>query len=419
MNQAIEKIASVLRTDKDFIFKIEKRLSEVTGKKNVLEKIVEENDEKIKKSLLALGVSQENQAKDVYDALISKIEADDLLIFEALNKPAINDPKDCQKVVDVLKATTDVKRKGFFLKKERAQELLIKEPPKKIMTFLGYSQVEEMLEKEDFFEIFSALRFIEGNDWLNNVFFNQYKDLRPEDFEERDIEVKVLSLKWCQAARVFVSKKLHNISHLKELGVIFVIPLTLGVSGELLRMISLVFHYFHELDFYSQMFKKIKETPITFSQNLISLLKGEVIDKRMPETEKSLWLVIQRYLAKEDENEWRLFVPHINPEAIHWAKTTTDFVNLAQKIDGFEKELSFWQGLDWVGDYFKNELNQDVLVSFNLVDTVMSLVKEKEMIKYLYHQQEALWNKIFEAYFDSFQLEKFAKDYLLQGYFEV
>jgi len=53
------------------------------------------------------------------------------------------------------------------------------------------------------------------------------------------------------------------------------------------------------------------------------------------------------------------------------------------------------------------------------VDSVMSLVREKELIKYLYHHQEALWNKIFMEYFSNEQLEKFSKEYLLQGYFEI
>ena len=83
------------------------------------------------------------------------------------------------------------------------------------------------------------------------------------------------------------------------------------------------------------------------------------------------------------------------------------------------KELQFWHNLDWVGDYFKDEVGNDVLVSFNLVDTVMSLVKQKELVKYLYHHQEALWNKIFIEYFNREELEKFSKEYLLQEYFEV
>jgi hypothetical protein len=68
--------------------------------------------------------------------------------------------------------------------------------------------------------------------------------------------------------------------------------------------------------------------------------------------------------------------------------------------------LGFWHNLDWVGNYFKTEVGIDVLVSFDLIDAAMSLVRRKEMTKYLYHQQEALWNKIFMSYFDEHTLEK-------------
>ena len=190
-------------------------------------------------------------------------------------------------------------------------------------------------------------------------------------------------------------KKKHNISHLKEMGVVFVIPVALGISGELLRMISLIFHYLHEIPFYSELFKKNAEFPETFSENIISLLRGDVPDRRFRKGEKTLWLVIQRYLAKDDENDWRLFAPHVNPEAIHWTKAGHDVLKLGEALDGKSVDLSFWAGLDWVGDYFKDEVGNDTLVSFNLVDTVMSLVKEKEMVKYLYHHEEALWNRVF------------------------
>jgi len=80
--------------------------------------------------------------------------------------------------------------------------------------------------------------------------------------------------------------------------------------------------------------------------------------------------------------------------------------------------MRFWRGLGWVGDYFKSD-GGETLVSFNLVDTVMSLVKQKELVKYLYHHQEALWNRLFTAYFGEKGLEHFLKEYLLTGYFEI
>jgi hypothetical protein len=310
-------------------------------------------------------------------------------------------------------------RRGFFLKEAKAVEFLKNEPPREVMKYLGYESVDVMLAKEDLYEVMSALRFIEGNEWLNNVFFKQYGTLTPNDFEEREVKVKALSEKWVGAAEKFVRKKWHNISHLKELGVVFVIPIQLGISGEILRMLSLVFHYLHEVPFYSDMFRRIAEVPTTFAANFTSLLRGDVFDRHMPEGDKTFWLVVQRYLAKDDEHDWRLAVPRVNPEALHWLKAEEDLVKLGDAVDGFSADMAFWRDLGWVGDYFKDEVGNNTLVSFNIVDTVMSLVKEKELIKYLYHHQEALWNKIFMEYFSRDELEKVSKEYLLQGYFEI
>lgn len=415
---AVDKLSKILRTDKDFIRKVESRLSLVTGKKNIMRKVLEENEIILNERLLTLGVSRIAPAKEVYDALISKIESDDHKLFEALGGPRLTSIDDCNRVLEVVKKVAPT-GKGFFLKKEKAIEFLHKEPPRNVMKYLKYDSVDEMLRSEDLFEIYSALRFVEGSDWLNTVFFKQYETLTAEDFEEREVVVRGLSEKWRTIAESFVMKKWHNISHLKEMGVVFIIPVMVGISGELLRMLSLVFHYLHEVPFYSDMFRRIAEVKETFSSNFISLLRGDVFDRRFPEGEKSLWLVVQRYLAKDDENDWRLFVPRINPEALHWLKAEEDLVKISGVLNGFSKELAFWHDLDWVGDYFKDEVGNEVLVSFDLVDTVMELVMEKELIKYLYHHQEALWNKIFIEYFSRDELEKFSKDYLLQGYFEI
>jgi len=415
---ATERIAKILRADRGFLEKIDRHLSIITGKTGVMGKILKENDNLVKGHLLKLGVAEDATAKEVYDALISKIEADNHLIFEALGQPCLTAKSDCTRVLEVVKKVAGVNH-GFFLRKEKAIEFLNNQPPLKVMKCLGYGSVGEMLEKEDLFEIYSALRFVEGNEWLNDVFFKQYENLKPGDFEKREIVVRALPEKWAAIAAPFVERKWHNISHLKEMGVVFVIPVSLGISGELLRMIGLVFHYLHEIPFYSELFLKSVEFPETFAANIISFLRGDILDRRLQEGEKTLWLVVQRYLAKDDENDWRLFAPHINPEAIHWVKAGEDVLRLGEALDGKSVDLSFWAGLDWAGDYFKDEIGNDTLVSFNLVDTVMSLVKEKDMIKYLYHHEEALWNQIFAEYFSFDELEKFAKEYLLQGYFEI
>ncbi len=115
------------------------------------------------------------------------------------------------------------------------------------------------------------------------------------------------------------------------------------------------------------------------------------------------WRIVQRYLAKEDENDPRLFEPHVNPEAVHWRKAENDVAKLGARFP--QLELDFWKDLDWIGDFFPQD-GGEKLVSMNLIDTVMSLVQEKELIKYLYHHQEALWNKIFVSYMGEENLEK-------------
>lgn len=415
---SIDKIASVLRTDKKLLLATEERLAKVTGERGVFLKIIAENQVLVRDRMLHLGISESASTKEVYDALISKIEADDYQIYQALGNPDCRKVSHCQKMAEVAKKTVSPP-KGFFLKLAKAEEFVKKEPPRQVMDFLGYDSVDKMLAEEDLLEVYSALRFIEGSEWLNTVFFKQYEHLTPDDFEEREVVVKALSEKWGEESKKFVAKKKHNISHLKELGVVFIIPTLLGISGEILRTFMLIMHYLHEIPFYSDMFRRIAKDKQTFSKNFISLLRGDVLEKHPPEDDTSAWLVIQRYLAKDDSHDWRLFAPHINPEASHWRNAEEDLPKLGGILNGFSGELIFWKDLDWVGEYFRDESGVEVLVSFNLVDTVMSLVKQKEMVKYLYHHQEALWNKIFSEYFGMEKLEEFSKEYLLKGYFEI
>jgi hypothetical protein len=419
MEKGYLKLAKILRTDKDFLLKVGQRLSSVAKKRGVLDELAEENERLVNDRMLSLGIAKEAGAKEIYDALISKIEADDHYLFEYLGRPACSQSSGCEKILKTAKEAAD-HRVGFFLKEEKAREFLLKEPPRQIMAYLGYSSAEDLLAKEDFWEVFCALRLLEPAEWLNEVFFKQYDGLVPADFEEREIRTVLLSERWLAAGEKFIAKKWHNISHLKELGVVFIVPIALDISGELLRNLMLVLHYFHEIYFYSDIFQSIASAGNNFSRDLVSLLRAEVFDRRPEEKKKrSTWLVVPRYLAKEDENDWRLFVPHLNPEALHWRRAEENLARFGETSQGFSAELNFWLGLDWVGDFFRDDLGNDALVSFNLVDTVMSLVKEKEMIKYLYHHQEALWNRIFEEYFGREEMERYSREFLLKGHFEI
>lgn len=414
---APEKLAKILRADKDTLRLVEEKLGAASGKRGVMDAIVAENQEVIRGRMKLLGLDSQASAREIYDALIRKIGADDEELYRWLGKPSLKNTDDWKRILTVALHVAGAPR-GIFLKLDKAVELLHREQPKNILAALKYDTVDKMLLHEDVLEVYCALRFIEGSEWLNGVFFKQYEKLSLSDFEFRPITTRAFSERWIKSSDGFIRKKHHNISHLKELGVIFTLPLAMDVSGELMRNFGLILHYFNEIPFYSNLFEAYAQDEKTFTKNLVQLLSGATVDARPPASRKSQWLVIQRYLSKDDENDWRLFEPHLNPEAIHWDRAE---VMLSTCLTGNEPcpNLSFWRDLGWVGNFFRTDAGTEALVSFNLIDTAMSLVKREEFLRYLYHHQESLWNKIFDGYFGPKEKERYIKEYILRGWFEI
>lgn len=388
MKDSFERIAKILRVKPETLLELDGKMGYVSGQEGVIEKIARENDLMVGRTLAGLGLSRESTAADVRGALQAKIiELDKEL------------PADWQGLAE--RASDLVSDKtGFFIKREKAIELLEKYPPRNIP-----------IDKDDFESVFAALRFTQSNDWMHRFFDEAYGGLKPEDFEERPIKIKILDEKWLKVAETFLEKKYHNVSHLKELGVIFVIPLKLDSPGEALRVFTLLLHYLNEVPFYSKLFRKFSQEP-DFAENLKSLLRGDVPEGPLPGKEKLSWRVVQRYLAKDNPDDSRLMEPHVNPEAEHWYKAEE---SLAKLGPGY----TFWKDLDFAGDFFPSTSSgQAELVSFDLIDLVMTLVK-RDQIKYLYHQQEALWNKIFIEYFGREKMNELIEENIIKGYIEL
>ena len=398
---------------------LDQQMARVTGQKGVLEAIAAENDQLVKKSLAELGLPEDSSAEEIYGSLIGKLSHIDKHLFELLDKPDLSNMSNvCGKMCEVAFQVFPPP-KGLFIKKEKVTQLLNKHKPDNLLKHFGYSSVDELVEKEGFSSVVSALRFAQNQDWMHKFFDEAYSNLRPSDFEERDVELIVLNQKWLEVAEKFLEKKYHNVSHLKEFGVIFVIPLKIDTPGETLRLFTLILHYLHEVPFYSSLFRRSMGNP-DFNDKFKSLLRGDVPSGAIMESGKVVWRIVQRYLAKDNENDTRLFQAHVNPEAEHWFRAEGDLGRLARmlKKDDGEVGLSCWTGLDFVGGYFKDRNGEEILVSFNFIDLIMSLVK-KGHIKYLYHHQEALWNKIFSEYMGRETMNRMIDDNIIRGFIEL
>jgi len=393
-----ERLAFMLEVPVDLLASLDRAMTKRVGRTAVLEKVTDENDLIVTRTLKTLDVKNYKDPKEIRATLKNAIIDNEQQLLTYVGAQA--GKNEFEKAAVLARKIARV-GKGFFLKREYGADILRKCTPHELLKFLGYKDVEELLTHHNIEEIFSALRFIESDEWMHQTFEAAYSRFTPADFEEREIDIKVLGPEWREVALKFVAKKHHNVSHLKEFGVIFLNPISENVPGKFVRDFALILHYFHEIEFYSKLFRRYA-AGADFSENLKSLLRGDV-----PETKsvgEGEWLIVQRYLWKIDPKDPRLFLPRVNPESMFWFRGERDIVELGEAEKNMK--LAMWHDLDWVG---LELFDGDGLISFDLEDNAMTEVSAREgKAEYFnYHQREALWTKIFSEYVGGeFEMER-------------
>ncbi|OYW84956.1 Rossman fold protein, TIGR00730 family, partial [Candidatus Saccharibacteria bacterium 32-49-10] len=223
-----------------------------------------------------------------------------------------------------------------------------------------------------------------------NEYNELFKTVTPDDYEHRDIRIIQMDHeKYVDLAAHFVQKKLHNVTHTKELGTIVVVPMhARKMRGLALKTLPLLFHYMNEVKLYSTFFKLKSKQP-HFGKTVMETLIADPGTGSQMAGKRIHWRVIQRYLGrhKEDSIDSVAFEPHVQPEDLHWRRAE----DLLFQLD---PELEFWKDRDYVA------LNYDGFpVAFNLFDVSFAYSnKESYTGRYAYHFRESLWNEIFVRY---------------------
>jgi hypothetical protein len=374
-----------------------KQLEQASGNKGVDTALLGDIIEKAHASMRELGLDhKDTTGPELYHALTAKIQQHD----EHLAKHIGASPDaSVLELLPLMKKTAeqaDVPRDCWVLKKSVAKIMLHNMPPQNIMERLGYRSVDSMLKQENLAEVYGALRFAETPEWLN-AFNKTYKNLRPSDFEKRDIEIVIMPHgRWGDIAEHFVQKKRHNITHLKELGVILMLPVKAQrLPGITLWAMALLFHYTNEIRLYSSFFK-LQQVKKNFGKILVDTLIADPDLGPIMAGQHVHWRVIQRYFGKlESEYHPEIFEPHVQPEDLHWRKAETEL----GKID---PELSFWKDRDYVGLMFDGRP-----VPFNMTDVAAAYCnKTPYEDRVIYHFRESLWNEIFIRYMGQKNLEQ-------------
>lgn len=359
-------------------------------------KLTGEIIEKFQNKVKELGLDPtDSTGREIYHALLGKVKEQDEHLAKSLGGKNINSVKEMLPLALEAIAKTDMPRTCWVLKKSVAKEFLRQTPPPNIMKLLGYKSVDSMLKKENLYEIYGALRFAEDDSWLNE-FNKKYKTLTPRDFATRDIELVVMPKeRWGDIAKHFVEKKRHLNTHLKELGVVLILPANEdSMPGITTKLLTLTYHYFNEIRLYSAFFK-LQQVKKNFGEIFVNTLIADPANQAVVAGQHIHWRVIQRYFAKlGDEGHPEVFEPHVQPEDLHWRRAE----ELLYQVD---PEMAFWKDLDYVGKMFDGRP-----VTMNLMDVALSYSNKIEYDeRYIYHFRESLWNEIFIRYMGQKTLE--------------
>lgn len=373
-----------------------KQLEKATGNPSADVRLTAEIIGKVHLKTRELGLDpKDTTGKELYQALINLVEKHDRFLVKKLGG---SDPEDVQDLLPRIKKLVEglpIPENCWVLKHSVAKKLLASMPPKKVMRHLGYRSVDSMLKREPLGEVFGALRFAESPEWLNN-FLAKYKHLKPSDFETRKIEIIELDQKrWGKLTEAFVHKKRHNITHLKELGVILMLPMPMErMKGITITVLPLLLHYVNEIRLYSAFFK-MKQVKPDFGEILVDTLVADPGNHAIMAGQQVHWRVIQRYFGKlESEYHPEIFEPHVQPEDLHWRKAE-------EVLYRIEPALHFWHDLDYVA-----VMHGGRPVSFNLMDVAVGYVNSTPYAdRTIYHFRESLWNEIFIRYMGQKTLE--------------
>lgn len=393
----MSKILRDLLNAKEPLFSLSLRqLEAASGRGGTDARLIGEIHTKAAAAIRALGLDPtDSTGQEIYRALLNLTSQHDERLANAIGA---RDTKDANALTALMKAAvekSDVNMQAWVLKQPVAKEMLRKMPPRKVMQHLGYRSVESMLKHEKLGEIYGALRFAETPEWLEK-FNQQYVKLKPSDFESKKITFVVMSPeRWADAAEGFIKKKRHNITHLKELGVILILPFkTEAPRGLTITALPLLFHYINEIRLYSAFFK-LQQVKPNFGEIIAETLLADPATAGSLAGQNVHWRVIQRYFGKlENENHPEIFEPHVQPEDLHWRKAEESIYKIAP-------ELKFWQDMDYVG-----VMRDGRPVSFNLMDTAVSYSNDTPYkTRAIYHLRESLWNEIFMRYMGHKNLE--------------
>lgn len=337
--------------------------------------------------------------RELYQALQEKVRADDrqldrtLRTLAATHVSAEADP--VAGIIHALKQLPDSKR-CYAVKSSSLKSLIKQVPPRRAMKQLGYRSLDSFLKHEAPILILAAAWLSEGDNWQKR-FREQYRKLRPSDFENRNIGLLYpTSSRWKSLAGKAVEEKRHNLLSFKEAGALVFLPFSATIpAGAVTASLSLALHEMNEIRAAST-FLKLCQVRKDFGSVVKQVsedgpqLSSRLLDQPVP------WHMIQRYYARFTHHfRDEIFEPHLQLEDMAWHPVEST-------ISAIEPALKFWEG----GAHLAM-LHGRQAVSLNLVDAALNFCNQLPYEQRVSHYfQQSMWHELLLRYLRHDKIER-------------
>ncbi len=388
-------LSELLQAPEPFFRQGLRRLEAANGHPNADIRFSSEMTHATQAKLRTLGLDpSDTTPEELYQVLQARLVADDARLIKTLRTRAATyvsaDGDVVAGMIHALKGLPDNKR-CFSLKASVLKTMIKKQPPKKAMKQLGYRSLDSFLKHEAPVSILAAAWLSEGLPWRQRL-LEQYKRLKPSDFEDRNIAfVQPDSKRWQALAESSVAQEKHNLISFKELGALVFLPLPADAPvGATTASLALALHELNEIRAGSTFLKLCQVRP-DFGKVVQSVADGEprlssrLLDEPVP------WHLIQRYYARLTqhglEEREQVFEPHMRLEDIVWHP-------VEQALSAIEPSFEFWQHSAHLG-----LLHHGRPVSMNVVDAALNACNELSFEHRVAHYfQRSLWHELMLRY---------------------